>query len=89
MEINYNLIKSRWRETQQRGPTYLPFYVGRLVWSSSGQNARVAEARSEQHNHNKKEEHSTDGWNGRAQVRGQERTAGGGRWEILVCQDSG
>lgn len=77
----------RWRETQQHGPTYLPLYIGRLVRSGSGQNAGVAEARTEEHDHNEEEEHTTDGWNGRTQVRGQERTAGRGRWEILVCQE--
>lgn len=88
-EINYDKKESRWWETQQRGPTYLSFYIGCLVWSGSGQNAGVAEARTEQHDHNEEEEHTTDGWNGRAQVRGQERTAGRGRSEILVCQDNG
>lgn len=77
------------RETQQRGPTYLSFYISRLVWSGSGQNTGVGEARTEQHDHNEEEEHTTDGWDGRAQVRGQEWTAGRDRRETLVCQDNG
>lgn len=54
--------------------TNLPLQVGGLVRRGPRQDARVAEARPEQHPHDKDEEHGADHRDGRGQVGRQEGT---------------
>lgn len=57
--------------------TYLPFKVGRLVWSGPGQHPGVAEAGPQQSPQHKHEEHASDHWDDWGQLRRQEGTTGG------------